>query len=175
MSDSHGDATATARAIQLLESRGAEKLIHCGDICSESVLDEFAGHDVTFVWGNCDSPSRALRKYVSSLDLAWPEALVQIDAAGKKIAVFHGHEPAFSPAIESGRFDYIFYGHTHKYADDMIEKTRVMNPGALYRAAVKTVALVDTASDSVIFLRVDSGEEVSVSMPPGRRGRRGSS
>lgn len=159
MSDSHGDAAATARAIQVLESSGATQLIHCGDICSESVLDEFAGHNVTFVWGNCDSPTPQLRQYVETLGLKWPIAPVELDIDGKKIAVFHGHERGFESAIESGRYDYVFYGHTHRYADEMAGKTRMINPGALYRAGVKTVALVDLPRGAVTFLRIDTGEK----------------
>jgi len=56
MSDSHGDANATARAVSVLESHGAQVLFHCGDICAMSVLDELAGRKAHFVWGNCDSP-----------------------------------------------------------------------------------------------------------------------
>lgn len=175
LSDSHGDAATTARAIALLESRGAERLIHCGDICGESVLDELAGHPVTFVWGNCDSPTPTLRKYVASLGLTCPESSVELEADGKRIAVFHGHEPGFPRAIESGRYDYIFYGHTHRYADEHIGKTRVINPGALYRAAVKTVATLDVATDRVTFLQIDSGDAVKVSTPHVRREPRGSS
>jgi hypothetical protein len=32
--------------------------------------------------------------------------------------------------------------------------TRVINPGALYRAREKTVAILDTAADRLTFLRV---------------------
>jgi uncharacterized protein len=162
MSDSHGDAVITRRAIELLELRGAEKLIHCGDICSESVLDEFAGHDVTFVWGNCDSPSPQMRKYIESLGLKWPKVPVELEVEGKKIAVFHGHERQFESALESGQYDYVFYGHTHRFGDDRVGKTRMINPGALYRAAVKTVATFDPASGDLDFWRIDTGEKATL-------------
>lgn len=68
MSDSHGDAAATARAVALLKSLGAEHYIHCGDVCGENVLAEMAGYAFTFVWGNCDDVSPAIRKYVEGLE-----------------------------------------------------------------------------------------------------------
>lgn len=157
LSDSHGDAAATARAVKLLIERGATKLIHCGDICGEGVLDELAGHDVTFVWGNCDAPTPLLRKYVQSLGLPWPTVPGRLAVADKRIAVLHGHEPEFPAAVESGEYDYIFYGHTHRYADDRVGNCRVINPGALYRAAVKTVAIFDLTTDTLSHLRIDSG------------------
>ena len=33
--------------------------------------------------------------------------------------------------LTSGQFDYIFYGHTHVKSDEMVGKTRVVNPGAI--------------------------------------------
>ena len=161
MSDSHGDAAMTARAVRLLEARGAAKLIHCGDICGENVLDELAGHDCAFVWGNCDVPSPLLKKYVAALRLACPQGPLQLDLAGKRIGVFHGHEPEFRRAIENGQFDYIFYGHTHRYADTRVSRCRVINPGALFRAKIKTVALLDLKTDDLKHLRLDTAEELT--------------
>ena len=160
LSDSHGDAGATARAIGLLTQHGAERFFHCGDICGEDVLAEFVGHDVTFVWGNCDSPSVSTRRYVQSLGLAWPESRVELEFDGRRIAVFHGHERGFADAIEGGQFHYVLHGHTHVYADSRVNGCRVINPGALYRAAVKTVALLDVSSDKVTFLRLEDGSVI---------------
>ncbi len=157
LSDSHGDAGATARAIALLKRQGAVRIVHCGDICGEDVLAEFVGHDVTFVWGNCDSQSAAMRRYVQSLGLAWPEGRAELDIDGRRIAVYHGHERGFAGAIEGGHFHYVLHGHTHVYADSRVNGCRVVNPGALHRAAVKTVALLDVAADNVTFLRLDDG------------------
>jgi putative phosphoesterase len=157
MSDSHGDADMTRRAVALLLERGATKLIHCGDICGEGVLDALAGHDCVFVWGNCDQPSARTQKYVESLGLTPPDGPLELSIAGKRIGVFHGHEVEFSQSVESGGFDYIAYGHTHKYRDDRVNGCRVINPGALYRARVHTAALLDLSKDNLRFIRIDDG------------------
>ncbi len=158
LSDSHGDGVITARAIAMLEARGATRLIHCGDICGDAVLSEFAGHHIVFVWGNCDAPSAATRRLVKTLDLPWPDGRVELEIAGRRIAVFHGHEPEFADAIHDGRFHYVFYGHTHRFRDERVNGCRIINPGALHRAAVKTVGLLNVETDELIFLRVDNGE-----------------
>ncbi|MFQ5423598.1 MAG: metallophosphoesterase family protein [Phycisphaerae bacterium] len=160
LSDSHGDAEATARAVALLEARGAEKLFHCGDLCSEAVLDELAGHDTTFVWGNCDAPTPTLRRYVAEIGLTWPQPPVIVELAGKRIGLFHGHEKDFRSAPAGDGLDYIFYGHTHVYDDRTENGCRLINPGALHRARVRTVALLDLASGELLFLRVDDGRAV---------------
>src|SRR5690349_17826481 len=98
MSDSHGDAVMTARAIALLKEHGAEIFIHCGDICGEEVLDELAVVQAKFVWGNCDVPNAALRKYVQSIGLNPPDGPLHFELEGKKIGVYHGHEKSFEHA-----------------------------------------------------------------------------
>lgn len=157
LSDSHGDAAATGAAVRLLEQLGAVHLVHCGDLCGEQVLDELAGHRCTFVWGNCDLPGPTLRRYVQRLGLPWPEAPVILEFDGKRIAVFHGHERMFAAAADRDDLDYVLYGHTHKYADRRIGRIRFINPGALYRARIKTVALLNLKTDQLEFLRLETG------------------
>ena len=156
MSDSHGDADATARAVALLESRGAQMLFHCGDIGSETVLDVLYGHNVYFVWGNCDDPPATMRAYVTkTLGLPWPQVPVRLVLDGKRIAMYHGHEREFRRGLSEEGVDYVFYGHTHVYTDQCIGRVRAINLGALYRVRVKTVALLDLATEVATFLTLD--------------------
>ncbi len=160
MSDSHGDAAATAKAVALLKAVGAEHFFHCGDVCGENVLAEMAGNPFTFVWGNCDDVSPAIRTYVEALGLSWPKRDTRIELAGKRIAVYHGHEPGFAAAAGGKGLDYLFYGHTHRYADARRGSCRMINPGALYRARPRTCARLDLGSGELRVLRIDSGHAV---------------
>jgi len=61
MGDSHGNLTATTEAVRILEERGAELLIHLGDIGDsvhyqnlQEILDLLAVHQVLSVKGNND-------------------------------------------------------------------------------------------------------------------------
>ena len=155
LSDSHGDAEATARAVRLLESRGATALFHCGDICGERVLDELAGRQAYFVWGNCDDPCPQLHSYVAALGLPWPNPSERISLGGKRIAMYHGHEREFPNALADGTLDYVFFGHSHRREDRRDGGPRAINPGALYRATVKSIALLDLARDGLTFLDLD--------------------
>ncbi len=56
--------------------------------------------------------------------------------------------------LSEQKHDYLLQGHTHVRHDERIGKTRVINPGALHRAREKTVALLDTATDRLVFLPV---------------------
>lgn len=160
LSDSHGDVHATQRAIELLRESGATRFIHCGDLCGTGVLDALAGLDCYFVWGNCDHPDAAMNKYVRDIGLPVPNGRLTLYIAGKSIAAFHGHEEEFHAAAGSDHFDYILYGHTHRYADTRIGRTRLINPGALYRARPHTVATLDPSTDKLTVLRLDTGRPV---------------
>src|SRR5262245_8132687 len=143
MSDSHGDAIMTAKAIALLQEHGARTFIHCGDICGEGVLEELAVVQAHFVWGNCDTPTAELRKYVKAIGLTPPEGPLLLELAGKKIGVYHGHERTFEHAALEHTLDYVFYGHTHRFADEEEDGCRWINPGALHRARPHTCATID--------------------------------
>src|ERR1041384_6645630 len=99
LSDTHGQPERAARAIALLREKGASAFIHCGDVCSEGVLDALAGLQAWVVWGNCDLPE-ALRHYAASLGLPTPTGIpLRLRLDDKRIAVFHGHEREFTAVI----------------------------------------------------------------------------
>ena len=46
--------------------------------------------------------------------------------------MIHGdNEEALANLITSGRYAYVFHGHTHRRRDQMVGHTRAINPGAL--------------------------------------------
>jgi hypothetical protein len=155
LSDSHGDAAMTRQAVDLLRERGAQALFHCGDICGESVLDALVGHQAWFVWGNCDVPDASMRGYVESIGLPWPSVPVRVELDGRRIAMLHGHEREFDRVARSGDVDYLLFGHTHVFEDRRMDRVRLINPGALHRARVKTVATLNLRTDALTFLTVE--------------------
>jgi predicted phosphodiesterase len=67
-----------------------------------------------------------------------------------KIAFLHGDDKNLMNEIEeSGEFNFLFYGHTHRAAEHRTGPTRVINPGALHRADPKTFVLLDLPSGEV--------------------------
>ena len=127
-------------------------VIHCGDVGSSEVFDEMIGRPCTFVWGNMDFPHDGLLTYAQALGLPIPQEIpVRLDLDAKRFAVFHGHEPGFNTALQRLDVDYILHGHTHVACDEMLNGKRIINPGALHRAARKTVATMDTKADQLTF------------------------
>lgn len=156
LSDTHGAGAAASAAVSLLRKHGAQLLIHCGDVGSESVLDAlvFEGPSA-FVWGNTDHDRAALRRYATSLKIQCFETFGELNCEGKTLAVTHGDDGRLVRRIlAEQRHDYLLLGHTHVREDRRDGRVRVINPGALYRAAQKTVALLDVVSDELQFLTV---------------------
>ena len=74
---------------------------------------------------------------------------------GAHLAATHGNDRALLAAlIGAGTFPYVCHGHTHAPRDERIGTTRVVNPGALCHADRTTVALLDTAADTVEFIEI---------------------
>jgi len=147
LSDSHGRVRAVAEALRRFDELGVEHVIHCGDVGGDGVFQLLAGRPCTFVWGNTDEPDRELLAYVDELGLPLPgdpPATLELD--GKRLAVFHGHEPNFHHALIHLPVDYLFHGHTHTRRDE-----RIINPGTLHRANPRTFATLDTDTEELTF------------------------
>jgi putative phosphoesterase len=156
LSDTHDRFEAAAAGIKMLRAAGAEYLIHCGDVGGQCILDLLVGIPCTFVWGNCDFDRAELTEYARDLGLDCAGEMGSLEISGKNIAVTHGDNPKLLRQIAESRpgYDYLFVGHTHIASDQREGNLRIVNPGALHRAARKTVALVDLGADTVRYLHV---------------------
>jgi putative phosphoesterase len=152
LSDTHDRLDAMAAGLALLKQKGATFFIHCGDIGAEPMIDLLVGEPAVFVWGNCDWDRRGLERYAYEVGVDCRGVMADLVLDDKRIAVVHGDDARAKHALlESQRFDYLLQGHTHLVSDERIGKTRVINPGALHRAKVKTVATLDLSTDELVI------------------------
>ena len=162
LSDSHGRARTTQRAVDTLVAQGIDMLIHLGDVGTVDVIDALAvpapdenGQiEAHLVYGNTDWDLRELSEYATDMDLTVDHPVGRIDLEEGQLVFCHGHEPeVMNPALADGA-RYLCHGHTHEAADDRRGSTRVINPGALFRAKTYSVAILDTTTDQLVFLPV---------------------
>ncbi len=106
--------------------RGADLILHAGDVCTAAVLDELAQYaPVTAVAGNNDGPDVA----------AWgAEETALLTAEGLRIAMIHDSGPATGrlPRMRA-RFPgarLVVFGHSHIPLDVADESMRIFNPGS---------------------------------------------
>jgi putative phosphoesterase len=157
LSDTHDRLAAARVGVEMLRANGAEFLIHAGDVGEEGVIDLLAGAPAAMVWGNNDVNRAGLAKYAASLGVQCLDVLGTLELDGKRIAVTHGdHERIVKAILAEQRHDYLITGPTHVRHDRREGRVRWINPGALYRAAIKSVALLDTTTDTLSYLTVTS-------------------
>ena len=155
LSDTHDRADAMAAGLRTLQEAGAEYFIHCGDIGSQRCIDLLAGTKCAFVFGNCDFDRASLARYAASIDVPCFGNFADLTFDNKRIAVIHGDDFKLKQRLLSAQeHDYMMQGHTHARADERVGKTRLINPGALHRAVPKTVATLDTSTDTLKFLTI---------------------
>lgn len=169
LSDSHGDAVITHRAVAMLLERQADRLVYLGDVGTVQVLDALA---VTFpegraeegrrvpvhvVFGNTDYDPGPLDRYALDLGFTVDHPAGRLTLDGKTLAFTHGHlSDVMHGAIADG-CDYLLHGHTHLADDATIEQTRVICPGALTRASPLSVALLEVGSGILHTIPVPRG------------------
>lgn len=154
LSDSHGHADTTALAVAALKECGVEVLLHLGDIGDEKVIDALVGCNARIVFGNCDWDWQALDRYAQLVGVGVDHPLGICEADGKRIAFTHGHlTDEMTKALEN-EVDYLLHGHTHEVSDRRQGKTRIINPGALFRASRYTAAVLDPLRDELNFIDI---------------------
>ncbi len=155
LSDTHDRADTARLAVNLLRENKAEYLLHAGDVGGQQVIDALSGGTAAFVWGNNDFDRAVLAAYAQDVSITCCDTVGEFELAGKRIALTHGDDTQLVKRIlREQRHDYLITGHSHVAHDRWQGDCRWINPGALYRASVKTVALLDTEKGTLRTLRV---------------------
>lgn len=152
ISDTHNRYPLVSKALQLIEERQADLIIHCGDIEDECVVEQFPAH-THFVFGNCDHDKSLLRQTMKRTGATLHEPFGTLDIDGVSLAFIHGDNSRMLRELENSDFDYVFHGHTHVANEHVTGSTRVINPGALHRVTIRTFLILDLpsgATESVV-------------------------
>ncbi len=157
-SDTHDNRNAIRKALDLARSRGAAEIFHCGDLTSAAVVSLFSGWTLQYVEGNMDRDAGEIRAAVDRLGMgSMGAAELHLERDGLRIALMHGNRAdRLAQVIQSGTYDFIFHGHTHRRRDERVGRTRVVNPGALGSTSVEkySFCVLDTTSREIEFIEV---------------------
>ncbi|MDA0711377.1 MAG: metallophosphoesterase [bacterium] len=144
ITDSHDNKPAIEKAMAQFTQRDVGLILHGGDYIAPFNAKWMAGIRVPFVgvFGNNDGEKFGLRAQFESLGPIHRPPYVHL-WEGKRILMLH--EPDEVAALaNSGCYDIIFYGHTHKI-DIQKGKTLVINPGEAggWTTGRETVGILD--------------------------------
>lgn len=158
VSDTHGRVANTLQAIREIERRNADLVLHCGDVGTAAVVSLFTGRETRFVFGNVDDPP-LLRHAVLNADLTCDAEFGDIEIGGIRIGFLHGHDDRrLQQTIRSGEYDLVCHGHTHKRRWELVGRTWVLNPGALFLATPHSFAFVTVPALQVEFVALPTDE-----------------
>jgi len=153
ISDSHDNVPNLEKALGIIKNQGISLIIHCGDLCaplmlSKVIVPNFEGK-IHLVHGNVGDPD-LLEKIAQNFPQTTVHGQIgELEIENKKIAFTHSPEQGKKMA-ESKKYDFVFYGHTHKPWEETIGKTHLVNPGTLAGMFYKaTFAIYDTEGDKL--------------------------
>ncbi len=155
LSDVHDNIWNLRKALKRME--GADALLFCGDFCApfslKMLADGFSG-PIHAVRGNNDGDAFLLMRVASRYEhvTLYSEALAEVTLGDRRIAVVH--YPHMAKAIApSGKYDAVFFGHSHQAAKMWEGRTLVLNPGEVMgRFGKATFALYDTEAHDAEFV-----------------------
>lgn len=148
ISDSHDSISNLKKAVKKLKEENVGLIIHCGDLCAPFMLFEFKDFpsEVHLIFGNVDG-DRYLMTKMSQKDVPNVKIhgeLGEIEIEGKKIAFTH--YPFFAEGLAAtGKYDIVFYGHTHITEIKNKGNSILANPGEILgRKDSPSFAVYDT-------------------------------
>jgi len=133
--------------------RGADLILHAGDVCTAAVLDELSGYaPVYVVLGNNDGQEVA--------DWGAPDTL-EIDIAGLPVAMVHDSGQASGRVARMRRrfptARLVVFGHSHIPLDQAGDGFRIFNPGSptdRRRQPHGTVGLLEFDDGGLVSARI---------------------
>jgi len=162
ISDTHDQAAHIVEMVRLLNEEEVGLVVHCGDWVAPFILHFFEGLKAPLrgIFGNNDADRfRHLTfKDKWGLDLEFEERFLKLDIEGRKIAAFHGDYPELVEGlVDSGHWDAVFHGHTHRRVNEVKGKTLSLNPGSLMD---KTLPGIEGASFAVYETEANSAHHI---------------
>jgi len=192
ISDLHADACALERAFEVLERRGADRVVCLGDTVEKGddgdrVVDALRGHAVACVRGNHDDNAvRAAREGWGDPPLrddtvAWLDALPRVREyvwEGARVTLAHGTPSVmdeyvfpekvpkrFRRELRAHEGDVILLGHTHRPMSMRVGSVWLINPGSVVGQRTRdshSCALLDLRRRAVAFYDLASGDPLAV-------------
>ncbi len=133
VSDTYDNREGLRQLLDRFLVGGAHWLFHCGGLGSVNLVELLKPWQIYIVAGEKERERQAIEVALQKarLQATLPPSLTAT-LEGFRIGLCRGDDMLLvNRWAKSGDFDYIFYGHTLRRVDNVIGKTRVINPGAL--------------------------------------------
>lgn len=153
ISDIHDNIWALEKVLDIFKKEGITESIFCGDFCAPFVPKQLNDSNILFhcVFGNTDDRYATSKNCAGLKHVQLHGDVAEIEIDGKKIAV--NHFPLIAEGLAHiGRYDAVFYGHTHVKDKKVIGNTLLVNPGEIMgRLGKRTYAIYNTQTNDAEF------------------------
>lgn len=146
VSDSHDHMENIKKCVDIFINRGVEYVLHLGDYVNPNSIRAFQGVKLIGVFGNNDGDKFRMVNAFNDIGGEIKGEFYEFEEGGLRFACYHGTElPLKNALVECGRYDVVLYGHTHKYENNNVGNTIVLNPGTSHGFGNKaTIMIFDT-------------------------------
>src|SRR6476620_5467369 len=156
ISDTHDNIYNIEKFVKICRDKNIDLVIHAGDIVRPESVKWFEGVRLIGVLGNNDIEEERLSSSFQKIGGELKGDFCEIEQDNVLIAVYHGtNAKKKSLVLQSGKYDVLVCGHSHKLEELQVGKTILINPGTAngwffgYKA---TAAIFDTATRKPEFI-----------------------
>ena len=159
LSDTHDNLPMIGRATKVFQERGAELLVHAGDVVSPFALKLLlnAGLPLVGVFGNVDGEREGLRKLNADIF----DGPHRFELAGRRIVVAHKGEAL--KGVAGSEDDLAICGHTHR-AQIHQGPPLTVNPGEacgwVHGLATAAIVNLEDMNAEIVNLGKQEGPEI---------------
>jgi hypothetical protein len=157
ISDTHDNSFNLKKFFDYCLANEIKTIIHCGDLDHLANLIEIWPDNletkIHFVYGNGDFVEEINQTAKSFNCFRIYGQTGEIVLENKKIAFTHFPDRAKILA-RSQKYDYVFYGHTHKPWEESLGKTKIINPGNLCGTFYQPSFAVLDLEKNIISLKI---------------------
>ena len=159
ISDVHNNEVNLKKVLDYCQSNEIKTILCCGDLASKETLDflndNFEGV-IFYTFGNMDNDQLLdFEKNTEYKNTKIFKDFGEIEIEKNKVAFTHYPEEAEKLA-QTGKYNFVFHGHTHKPEMKKINNTLVLNPGNVANEIYPpTFAVWNTENGKFDLIRVN--------------------
>jgi len=176
ISDVHNNLANLKKVLDYCKNKKVSKIICCGDLASLETLDFLCDNfkpfgirafkcNIHFVFGNMDEDhfktsifqqsNGSLNNQVEHKNAIIFEKFGEAEFDNKKTAFVHFPNKA-KKLCETGKYNFVFYGHTHEPWEQDINNCKMLNPGTVGgERCLPSFAIWDTKNNKFELIRVN--------------------
>ena len=131
VSDTHNNLKNIDTAISIFNEMEVPLVVHTGDIANSKSLDKFSNlkGKLIGVFGNNDRNEVGLQDLVNLHQFKFQEPPYLLEIFGRNIVIFHEPDQIDNFLNKNQNIDVVLHGHTHRYRNEIDNKTLIFNPG----------------------------------------------